>query len=271
MREGVIIRYITLLTDFGTTEGEHAVMKGVIWRIAPGAFVADLSHDIGPQNIRQAALVLERTAHFFPAETVHVVVVDPGVGTERRPIAARFGEQFFVGPDNGVCTPLLERAEREGGPVEIVHLDQPAYWLDEVSDIFHGRDIFAPCAAHLAAGVPLTDLGTPITDVVRYHVPQPVFADGVLRGEIIHIDHYGNLIANLHRAEIEPLRPVRVRLGGVEIEGLVRAFGEREPGALLALYSPHYYLMIAVTNGNAAARLGVQIGDAVEITRSQSL
>ncbi len=240
-------------------------MKGVIWRILPGVPIADLSHDIGPQNIRQAALVLERTAHFFPAGTVHVVVVDPGVGTERRPIAARFGEQFFVGPDNGVCTPLLERAEQEDGPIEIVHLDKPEYWLDEVSDIFHGRDIFAPCGGHLAAGVELAELGTPITEVVRYHVPRPVFEDDVLRGEVMHIDHFGNLIANIHRDDLEPLRPVNVRLGQVEIEGLVRAFGEREPGSLLALYSPHYYLMIAVTNGNAATRLGAQVGDVVKV------
>ncbi|HEY71652.1 MAG: hypothetical protein DRJ03_19940 [Chloroflexi bacterium] len=263
------MRHITLLTDFGTTEGEHTVMKGVIWRILPGAPIADLSHDIGPQNIREAALVLERTAHFFPAGTVHVVVVDPGVGTERRPIAARFGEQFFVGPDNGVCTPLLERAEREGGPIEIVHLNKPAYWLDEVSDIFHGRDIFAPCGGHLAAGVELAELGTPITEIARYHVPQPVFEDGLLRGEVMHIDHYGNLIANIRRDDLEPLRPVNVQLGQVEIEGLVRTFGEREPGALLALYSPHYYLMIAVTNGNAAAQLGAQVGDAVEVVPRQ--
>ncbi len=241
------------------------MIKGVIWRILPGAPIADLSHDISPQNIREAALVLERTAHFFPAETVHVVVVDPGVGTARRPIAARFGEQFFVGPDNGVCTPLLERAERENGPIEIVHLNKPAYWLDEVSNIFHGRDIFAPCAAHLAAGVGLAELGTPITEIMRYHVPQPACEDGLLRGEVIHIDHFGNLIANIHRDDLEPLRPVNVRLGQVEIEGLVRAFGKREPGALLALYSPHYYLMIAVTNGNAAARLGAQVGDVVEV------
>ena len=264
MTEGNL-RHITLLTDFGTTEGEHTVMKGVIWSILPGVPIADLSHDISPQNIREAALVLERTAHYFPPQTVHVVVVDPGVGTERRPIAARFGDQFFVGPDNGVCTPLLERAESENRPVEIVQLDKPQYWQEEVSDIFHGRDIFAPCAGHLAKGVPLEDLGTSITEVVRYHVPQPTRDGDVLSGEVMHIDHYGNLIANIRREDIEPLRPVRVILSGAKIEGLVRAFGERDPDTLLALYSPHYYLMIAVTNGNAAAYLGASVGDLVQV------
>jgi S-adenosylmethionine hydrolase len=240
-------------------------MKGVIWSILPGVPIGDLSHDISPQNIHEATLVLERTAQYFPPETVHVVVVDPGVGTERRPIAARFGDQFFVGPDNGVSTPLLEQAEREDKPVEIVHLDKPEYWLDEVSDIFHGRDIFAPSAGHLAAGVPLTKLGTPITDVVRYHVPQPTREGNVIHGEVMHIDHYGNLIANIRQEDIEPLRPVNVHLSGVKIEGLVRAFGERDPGTLLALYSPHYYLMIAVTNGNAAARLDSKVGDLIQV------
>ena len=138
------MRHITLLTDFGTTEGEHTVMKGVIWSIVPGNPIADLSHLIPPQDIRAAALVLERTAHYFPPETVHVIVVDPGVGTERRPIAGRAGEQFFVAPDNGVVTPLIERAENAGEPVEVVHLDKPEYWLKNISSIFHGRDIFAP-------------------------------------------------------------------------------------------------------------------------------
>ena len=264
------MRHITLLTDFGTTEGEHTVIKGVIWRILPGASIADLSHDISPQNIREAALVLERTAHYFPAETVHVVVVDPGVGTERRAIAARFGDQFFVGPDNGVCTPLLERAERaerENSPIEIVHLNKPEYWLDDVSDIFHGRDVFAPCGGHLAKGVPLAKLGSPITEVVRYHVPRPIFKGDVLHGEVMHIDHYGNIIANMRRDDIEPMRPVDVWLSGCQIGGLARTFGERAPGGLLALYSPMYYLMIAVTNGNAAAELGARVGDPVQVNR----
>lgn len=202
------MRHITLLTDFGETEGEHAVMKGVIWNILPGASIADISHVVQPQNVPQAALILETVAHFFPPETVHVVVVDPGVGTDRRPIAARFGKQFFVGPDNGVCTPMLERAERAGEPIEIVHLDNPKYWLEDVTAIFHGRDIFSPAGGHLAAGVPLHELGTSITDIVRYHMPQPEVGELGIHGEIIHIDHFGNLLTNIPREKLEVYRPV---------------------------------------------------------------
>ncbi len=261
------MRHITLLTDFGTTEGEHTVMKGVIWNILPGHPIADLSHEISAQNILEAALVLERTAHYFPPETVHVVVVDPGVGTHRRPIAARFGEQFFVGPDNGVCSLLLARAEQAGQPVEIVHIDNPDYWLPDVSPIFHGRDIFAPVGGHLASGVPLAELGTPIEDVVRLEMAQPVVEDDRIMGEVMHIDHYGNIICNIRREQIEPLRPVVVSIDEVRLQGMVNTFGEVPVGDLAALYSPHYYLMIAETNGDAAARIGVAVGERVEVMR----
>lgn len=263
------MRHITLLTDFGVTEGEHTVMKGVIWRILPGASIADLTHEVAPQSIHHAAIILERVAHFFPAETVHVVVVDPGVGTARRPIAARFGEQLFVGPDNGVCTPLLERAERLGQPVEIVHLDKPEYWLEDVTAIFHGRDIFAPAGGHLAAGVPLTTLGTPIPvdDVIRYHTPTPEpLADGGWQGEVIHIDHFGNILTNLPRELIEPLRPIVIEYGETRLDGMVNTFGERPVGTLVALYSPHYQLMLAEVNGSAARVLNPRVGDKV-VTR----
>lgn len=259
------MRHITLLTDFGETEGEHAVLKGVIWNILPGASIADLSHVVEPQNIHQAALILERVCHYFPPETVHIVVVDPGVGTTRRPIAARFGSQFFVGPDNGVCTPLLMRARQNGEPVEIVHLDKPEYWLPDVTAIFHGRDIFAPSGAHLAAGVPLADLGTPIEDVVLYHAQEPLLEDGRITGHVIHIDHFGNILTNIPRKMLEPLRPVDVMIGSTTIRGMVNTFGEKPEGELVALYSPHYQLMIAVVNGNAAKRLEPAVGDEVVV------
>ncbi len=259
------MRHITLLTDFGETEGEHTVMKGVIWRILPHASIADISHVVEPQNIRHASIILERVAHYFPDETVHVVVVDPGVGTERRPIAAQFGNQFFVGPDNGVCTPLLERAEQAGEVVKIVHTDKPEYWLDDVTAIFHGRDIFSPVGAHLAKGVPLEELGTPITDIIRFHLPKPVQTDKGISGEIIHIDHFGNILTNIPRALLEPIRPVTVELNGEKIDGMVNTFGERPVGSLVALYSPHYQLMVSVVNGDAATPLNAQVGDSIQV------
>ena len=165
---------LTLLTDFGLRDGYSGVLKGVIWSILPDAQVADLSHTISPQNIVEGALALARTAFFFPDGTVHVAVVDPGVGTRRRPIALRLGSHFFVGPDNGLFTLVLERAESEGWPVEAVQLDNPAYWLPEISRVFHGRDIFSPVAAHIAGGVPLEKVGSPIDDPVRLEIPRPI-------------------------------------------------------------------------------------------------
>lgn len=259
------MRHITLLTDFGTTEGEHTVLKGVIWQIVPGNPIADLSHDIAAQNIHQAALVLERTAHYFPQETIHVVVVDPGVGTARKAIAARFGDYFFVGPDNGVFTPLLERAEKEGKPIEIVELDNPAYWVHPVSPIFHGRDIFAPAGGHLAKGVSLSDLGSPVEKVCRYHIPKPEITDGGLIGEVMHIDSFGNLICNISRGDLQPLGRVCVTMQDVELGEMMETFGQKKVGEMVALYSPNGYLMIAQTNGSAHKALSKDLGDSVRV------
>ena len=154
---------ITLTTDFGTGDYGIAQMRGVIWGIAPEANIIDLSHEIPPQDIYQAADLLQNTVFLFPAGTVHVVVVDPGVGTYRHAMAARFGEQYYVGPDNGVITPLLKHAEKSSQTVELVALENPDYWLPNITNIFHGRDIFSPVGAHLANGVPLAELGTPLT------------------------------------------------------------------------------------------------------------
>ncbi len=153
------MKFVTLTTDFGVQDGYAGVLRGVIWSIAPQAQIADLSHNVGPQNILQGAILLKQHCNYFPAGTVHVGVVDPGVGTSRRPIAARIGKYYFTGPDNGLCSLLIEAAENNGEDVEIVHLNQRAYWLQEVSSVFHGRDIFAPAAAHLLNGVELSTAG----------------------------------------------------------------------------------------------------------------
>jgi hypothetical protein len=256
---------MTLTTDFGVRDGNVGVMRGVIWGIAPDAKIADISHLIGPQNIRQAAYILARHVYYFPKNTVHVVVVDPGVGTHRRPIAAQIGSQRFVGPDNGVFSPMYALAEREGWPVEIVHTDKPKYWGEKISDIFHGRDIFSPVGAHLAAGVPLKDLGTPVDDPVRIHLPDPKPTEKGIIGEVIHIDHFGNIASNIHRDEMSDLGEVKVTLLDVTLDGLVRTFGEREPGELIALYSSTDYLIVSEVNGDAQARIGAEIGDVIEV------
>jgi S-adenosylmethionine hydrolase len=256
---------ITLTTDFGIKDGNVGVMKGVIWGIAPQAHIADLSHSIAAQNVREAALILARSAPFFPPGTIHVVVVDPGVGTDRRHIAARLGTQYFVGPDNGVITMLLERAEAEGWSVEIVHTDTREYWLAEISHVFHGRDVFSPIAAHLANGVPLQMLGAPIHDPVRLVLPRPLRTSTGWQGEVLHIDHFGNISTNIMKEQLGEPASIQVRLCGVNIDGMVRTFGERQPGDLVALYGSTGNLIVSVVNGDAARRINAVIGDLVEV------
>jgi S-adenosyl-L-methionine hydrolase (adenosine-forming) len=260
---------ITLMTDFGIKDGNTGVMKGVIWGICPGAQIADLSHLVGAQNIGEAAFLLNRSATYFPKGTIHVVVVDPGVGTIRRPLAARLGDWFYVGPDNGTITGLLERAERDGWTCEFIHLDRRKYWLPEVSSVFHGRDIFSPVAAHLACGVPLAELGTAISDPVRIELPKPTRTEAGWRGEVTHIDHFGNLASDI-RVEhlggaLVAKEKIIVRLADVQINGMVNTFGERLPGELIALLGSTGNLIVSVVNGNAAAKLGAKVGDGVEV------
>ncbi|MBN2549311.1 MAG: SAM-dependent chlorinase/fluorinase [Anaerolineales bacterium] len=257
---------LTLTTDFGLKDGNVGVMKGVILGLAPQAQIVDLSHLISPQNIAEAALILSRSAPYFPAGTVHVVVVDPGVGTSRRPLAAQVGEQYYVGPDNGAITLWLEQAESQGLKRRFVHLDQPRYWLSEVSHVFHGRDIFAPVAGHLAAGTPLEALGAPLDDPVRLALPQPQRTPTGWQGEIIHIDHFGNLACNLRREHLAGQKVATVSLGGVNIDGMVNTFGERPPGELVALLGSTGNLIVSVVNGSAAARLNAHLGDPVQVT-----
>ena len=256
---------ITLMTDFGLKDGFVGVMKGVILSLAPQVQIVDLSHLITPQNIREAAIVLHRAVPYFPEGAIHVVVVDPGVGTARRPLAAQLGSQYFVGPDNGEFTLVLERAERANWAVEMVCLDQPQYWLAEISHVFHGRDIFSPVAAHLANGVPLRQLGTPIADPVRLDFPQPERTAAGWRGKVTVIDHFGNLAVNIRPEHLEGQSGVVISVCGTEIRGLVRTFGDKRPGELAALFGSSGDLVIAEVNGNAAQRLNAQIGDAVEI------
>ncbi len=256
---------LTLTTDFGLKDGNVGVMKGVIWGIAPRCRIADISHQISPQNVREAALILARSAPYFPRDTVHVVVVDPGVGTARRPIAARLGHQNYIAPDNGILSLLLEKAVKAGDVVELVHLNNPRFWRPDVSHVFHGRDIFAPTGAHLASGVPLVAMGTKIDDPVRIDFPQPIPGNNGFHGEIIHIDHFGNLSTNIRVEDMGWVEHIQIELGDVKIPGLYHTFGELAPGALMALYGSTGNLIISEVNGSAAARLNAKIGDPVEI------
>ncbi len=256
---------ITLLTDFGTRDGYPGIMKGVIWKIAPDVQIVDLSHEISPQNILEAGLLLMRTVPYFPDGTIHVAVVDPGVGTSRRGIAAQLGSQYFIGPDNGLFGLIIARAEATNETIKYVHLNHPKYWLPEVSPVFHGRDVFAPVAAHLAFGIPLASLGTEIVNPVRLEIPMPIHTRKGWLGEVIHIDHFGNLSTNLNLSHIQNVNTVVVKVKEKQIIGLASTFSERPVGTLTFLIDSSGSLAISLANGSAANTLGAQIGDQVEI------
>jgi len=256
---------ISLTTDFGSGDHEAGVLQGVIWSIASGAHIVDLTHEIPPQSILEAALLLWRVSPYFPDGAIHVAVVDPGVGTARRALAGQFGTQYFVGPDNGLISLILKRAEDNNEPVSIVQLDQRKFWLSEVSNVFHGRDIFAPVAGYLAAGTPLNKLGTPIHDPVRIELPTPKLIEGGWEGQVIHIDHFGNLATNLDINHLKRSKEVVIEIKGVEIDGVVSTFGDRPVGSLIALLDSSGSLAISVVNGSAALNLHAAVGDKFEV------
>ncbi|MGC9395223.1 MAG: SAM hydrolase/SAM-dependent halogenase family protein [Anaerolineae bacterium] len=271
---------ISITTDFGTRDGYVGTMKGVIAGIAPGVPCIDITQEIPPQDVRSAAYVLWTALPYFPLESVHVVVVDPGVGTARRPIAARTPWGMLVGPDNGVFSYVWEAAP----PTMIVELANPAYRNLAISNTFHGRDIFSPAGAHLARGVPLAELGPEVEDPVR--LPTPVFtvSDTTIAGEVIYIDHFGNVITSIGRLvwdgallSLDPVfgdvpsgivnaARVRVLVGGRDLGPIRHTYGEVSLGEPLALVGSEGLLELAVNHGHGARALGLQIGDRVEIS-----
>ncbi len=241
-------------------------MKGVIWKIAPEAQIADLSHEIAPQDILEGAILLWRSTPYYPDGTIHLAVVDPGVGTSRRGIAAQIGASFFVGPDNGLFSLVAEKAEADHQPVHFIYLDKPRFWLAEVSNVFHGRDIFAPVAAYLAKGIPLAELGTAIENPVRLELAKPKPLPTGWLGEVIHTDHFGNLSTNINISHINDPKNVVLKINHQRILGLVSTYGERPAGSLIALLDSSGSLAISVVNGSAAEVLKAQRGDKVEIS-----
>ncbi len=216
--------------------------------------------------MRQGAVALWRAAPFFPPGSVHIAVVDPGVGTQRRPIGARFGNQFFIAPDNGLLTPMLEDAEAAGESVQVVCLDQARFWLPNVSHTFHGRDIFAPCGAHLASGVVLSKLGTPVTDIVRKPLPKAEQTENGFRAHILLADVFGNLTTDLPARQVKDRERVTFTIRGRTIAGLVPSYGHKQAGDLVALEDSEGYIEIAVVNGSAKNALSAQVDDIVEVS-----
>lgn len=259
------MRCISLLTDFGLQDGFVGVMHAVILDIAPSVQVIDLTHQIEPQNIMQAALILADSYRYFPSGSVHVAVVDPGVGTGRAAMAAKVGDHYFVSPDNGILTRVFLQAEREGETIQAVRLENRKYWLAEISQTFHGRDIFAPTAAHLANEVALTELGSRLDSPVRLDIPSPVRSRNGWQAEVLYCDHFGNLVTNLDREQIKGGRIKEVWIGGAVIQRILSTYGEADSGTLIALFDSGGHLSISRVNGNAAASLRLHAGAQVEI------
>jgi S-adenosylmethionine hydrolase len=260
---------ITLTTDFGTADAYVGVMKGVILRFAPHVTLVDISHEVPPQDVSTAAFLLYQAELFFPADTVHVVVVDPGVGSARRALAVRTGSGMFVAPDNGVLTHILTHSTG----YEAYSLTRPEYWLPNPSNTFHGRDIFAPVAARLAGGMPISRLGEPINDPICLSVPAPEFrASDEIIAHVLHIDRFGNLILDI-QAEHLPAAPI-FELAGNRIRGLRRTYADGVPGELIAyIGSTRQHIEVALPGGNAARHLGARVGTPVYIrsdTRRES-
>lgn len=252
---------ITLLTDFGTTDHYVAAMKGVILTIAPQANLIDITHQLAPQIVMSGAFILHNTLPWFPPGTIHVVVVDPGVGSERRVIAGSWREQIIVAPDNG----LVSFVQHQHPAKEIHEVTNSNFFLPEVSRTFHGRDIIAPTAAYLAIGRPLSSVGPAIEQPSMIDLPQPRQKDDSLIGEIIHVDSFGNLITNITSAHTDGFKPSSIRLGEHTIPCISKTYDGVPQGAILALIGSSGHLEIAVNRGNAHVRLNAEIGDPVEL------
>jgi S-adenosylmethionine hydrolase len=253
---------ITLTTDFGLSDPFVGIMKGVILGIAPEAQIVDISHEIRSYDILEAAFIIDTSYRHFPAGTVHVIVVDPGVGSARRPMAATAKEHLFVAPDNGVLSYVLHGDDSAPG-ASAYWIKNQSLFLNAVSQTFHGRDIFAPVAANLAAGAPIESVGPRIVDFVNKTLPRPRPQGDKLVGMALRIDKFGNIITNLKRSHLG--KDFVIRVAGLSITRLCGNFSEAEPGEFFALEGSTGFIELALNQGSAADRLNVSRGAEIEL------
>lgn len=254
---------ITLTTDFGSGSHYVAAAKGVILALNPDVRILDLTHDLPAQDLRQTAFFLASSLHYFPPETLHVVVVDPGVGSQRSILFVELANLRVLVPDNGCWTWLIEGGRRRP---RVIRVTESRFWRSRVSATFHGRDIFAPVAANLSLGLDPRELGPIVADWVRLERPAPRHNAHGIAGEVLFVDRFGNLISNIPGEALTlDDRPKRVRVGDIEIPRIVRTYAEAPPGSLVALVSSGEWLEVAVTQGNAAQHLNAAIGTSVAL------
>lgn len=260
---------ITLTTDFGLADGYVGQMIGVILGIYPTARVVDISHAVPPQAVAVGGLLLAAAAGAFPAGTIHVLVVDPTVGTARAGLVATVGAAWFVGPDNGGWSALARDAEARSEPVRAWRLAEPGFWRAPVSATFHGRDVFAPVAAHLAAGVAPERFGPALAEPLRLPMPTVEAMAGQVLGHVIHIDRFGNAITDLTPADL-PALPLacRVTCGRFAVKAIAHTYASVAPSAPVSLFGSFGALELAVRDGDAATRYGLARGDPVIIAVS---
>lgn len=257
---------IALLSDFGTRDHYAGTMKGVMIGICPDLTLLDITHDITPHDVIEGALQLAASYRFFPAGTIFLAIVDPGVGSPRRGIAAEAGDYRFVAPDNGVLTAVL----RELPPKRVVELTERRYARPTVSRTFEGRDRFAPAAAWLAKGIQLSALGRTVTNYQQVDLPQVALGETHLGGVVLLVDRFGNLVTNIDRRTFEAFarsQPVTLRVAGRPIAGVVATYADIRAGEVCALFGSTEHLELAVNGGSAATALDAARGAAVEITR----
>jgi S-adenosyl-L-methionine hydrolase (adenosine-forming) len=254
---------ITLTTDFGIVDPFVGIMKGVIAGIHPDAQVIDISHGVPAQDIMAGALILRHSVSYFPRGTIHVAIVDPGVGSNRRPLLVHGNGNYFVGPDNGVLSLALEGKE----PTRVIQLSNPAYHLQPTSGTFHGRDIFAPVAAHLSRGVDPAAFGMALDNFARIQWPKIVKSQRAIEGEIVYIDGFGNLFTTIQEQDLAavPNKDISVTIRDTTIHGLSQNYADGENGRCLALINSWGLLEIAYYKDNAQRRIAAKIGDKVEI------
>lgn len=254
---------VTLTTDFGTKDPFVGQMKGVMMSITPGVVIVDITHEIPPFNVRKAAFVVAESFNYFPRGTVHVAVVDPGVGTARRPIIVAAEGHLFVGPDNGIFTPIFLRHDE----YKVVKIENAQFFFPERGPTFHARDIFAPVAAWLVRGIPLGDFGPPITDPVMLK-EEVVFSEGdSIKGRIVYIDRFGNTITNIHKSMLPPDKvdaPWKVRWRNRTVD-LVSCYEAASEGGVCALFNSSGYLELFVFMENCATKWHIICGEEVEL------
>jgi len=256
---------ITLTTDFGGGSPYVAEMKGVVLSINPHATLIDVTHDIAPQDIRQGAIALADATNRFPPDSIHLAVVDPGVGSDRRIIYARFGRQHYVAPDNG----LLDRLAAHSDPDRIVALTNPKYWLPKVSATFHGRDIMAPVVAHLSLGADPADLGAPFCDLVRLDWSEVRIVPGKVTGSVESFDSFGNVITDISESMLDGCpkdESVKICCDDHETFGIFETYADQPEMTLIALVGSNGKLELAIVNENAKAMLGVAVGEPVTVS-----